>query len=208
MMNAVPVSYVASVISVHPEMLDAFLASVGGGKGGAAKATLKGLADVFLETISEGELKQESGNSRLRESDFCILLVRHLDAFTLDGIRDLIRLLPSNAAHNLHVFICRQTGEVDYKISCSKCGQKLLVRDAMAMRRARCPHCQDYFQVPGQVDLVRSELLMPSNRMVRKIILGDLASCQQALEAVISHHAMRSAAAKSTTMRLDVLTDS
>jgi DNA-directed RNA polymerase subunit RPC12/RpoP len=205
MMNMVPVSYVASVVSVHTDMLEAFLTSVGGSKGGTAKATLKGLADVFLETVSEADLKQESGMSRLRESDFCLLLVRHLDAFTLDAIRDLLRLLPSNAAHNLHVFICRQAGEVDYKISCSKCGQKLLVRDAMAMRRARCPHCQDFFQVPGQVDLVRAELLMPSNRMVRKIIMGDLASCQQALEAVIGHHAMRSAAAKSTTMRLDVI---
>jgi DNA-directed RNA polymerase subunit RPC12/RpoP len=208
MMNTVPVSYVASVVSVQADMLEAFLTSVGGGRGGTAKATLKGLADVFLETVSEADLRQDSGMSRLRESDFCLLLVRHLDAFTLDAIRDLLRLLPSNAAHNLHVFICRQAGEVDYKISCSKCGQKLLVRDAMAMRRARCPHCQDFFQVPGQVDLVRAELLMPSNRMVRKIILGDLASCQQALEAVISHHAMRSAAAKSTTMRLDVMPES
>ena len=207
MMNSVSISYVASVVSAQPDLPELFIQSVGGGKSGSAKATLKGLADVYLEPVSEEDMKQESGMSRLRESDFCLLLVRFLDAFTLDSIRDLIRLLPSNAAHNLHVFICRAAGEIDYKISCSKCGQKLLVRDAMAMRRARCPHCQDFFQVPGQVDLVRAELLMPTNRMVRKIILGDLTSCQQALEAVIGHHATRAAAAKSTTMRLDIAND-
>lgn len=202
-MNSVSVSYVASVISAQPDLVGTFIESVGGSKGGSAKATLKGLADVYLEGVSEGDLKTESGAARLRETDFCLLLVRFLDALTLDAIRDLMRMLPSNAAHNLHVFICRNAGEMEYKISCSKCGQKLLVKDAMAMRRARCPHCQDFFQVPGQVDLVRAELLMPTNRMVRKVILGDLASCQQALEAVIGHHAMRAAAAKSTTMRLD-----
>jgi DNA-directed RNA polymerase subunit RPC12/RpoP len=102
-----------------------------------------------------------------------------------------MRLLPSNAAHNLHVFICRQAGEIDYKISCSKCGQKLLVRDAMAMRRARCPHCQDFLPGSRPGGPGAGELLMPTNRMVRKIILGDLTSCQQALEAVIGHHATR-----------------
>ncbi len=200
-----PVSYVAGVISAQPDLIHAFLMSAASGaEGNNAKATLKGLADIYLEGVSPDDMKGEPGITRLRECDFCLLLVRFLDALTLDSIRDLIRMLPSNASHNLHVFICRQDGETEYKISCSKCGQKLLVRDAMAMRRARCPHCQDFFQVPGQVDLVRSELLMATNRMVRKVVLGDPISCQQALEAVIGHHAMRFAAAKSSTVRLDL----
>ena len=206
-MNAASVSYVADVISVQPDLITPFIISAAGGTGGSAKATLKGVADVYLEPIVEADLQGESTQSRLRECDFCLLLVKFLDALTLDAIRDLLRQLPANAAHNLHVFICRDAGEVEYKISCSKCGQKLLVRDAMAMRRARCPHCQDFFQVPGQVDLVRAELLMATNRLVRKVVLGDQASCLQALEAVIGHHALRSTAAKSSTMRLDIPPD-
>lgn len=206
-MNAVSVSYVAGVISAQPELPGSFITSVCGGSGGSAKATLRGIADVYLEPFAPDVLTQEGTQSRLREMDFCLLLVKFLDALTLDAIRDLIRALPSNASHSLHVLICRQSGESEYKISCTKCGQKLMVRDAMAMRRARCPHCQDFFQVPGQADLVRAELLVPANRLVRKIMLDDQASGLQALEAVISHHAIRANAAKSTTMRLDLPAD-
>lgn len=206
-MNSVSVSYVSGVISAQPELLGSFITSVCGGPGGSAKATLRGLADVYLEPFAPDAMALESTQSRLREMDFCLLLVKFLDAITLDSIRDLMRSLPSVAAHNLHILICRQSGESEYKISCTKCGQKLMVRDAMAMRRARCPHCQDFFQVPGQADLVRAELLVPANRLVRKVMLDDPATGLQALEAVISHHAIRTNAAKSTTMRLDLPAD-
>ena len=206
-MNSVSVSYVAGVVSAQPELPGSYVSSVCGGDGGSAKATLRGVADVYLEPFLPEAIGQEAAQGRLREMDFCLLLVKHLDAITLDSIRDLMRSLPSAATHNLHVLICRQTGEIEYKISCTKCGQKLLVRDAMAMRRARCPHCQDFFQVPGQADLVRAELLIPSNRLVRKVMLEDPASGRQALEAIISHHSARSTAAKSSTMRLDLPLD-
>ncbi len=42
MMNSVSISYVASVVSAQPDLPELFIQSVGGGKGGSAKATLKG----------------------------------------------------------------------------------------------------------------------------------------------------------------------
>ncbi len=206
-MNGIAMSYVGGVVSAQPELLDAFIAAACGGTGGSSKATLRGIADVYLEPVHMEALVQENGAARLGEADFCLLLVQFLDVMTLDRIRELVRSLPSQATHAMHVLICRKAGDTDYKISCTKCGQKLLVRDAMAMRRVRCPHCQDFFQVPGQVDLIRAELLLPANRLVRKVILGDAESCRQALESVIGHYRERATAAKNTTMRLDLPTD-
>lgn len=171
------------------------------------KVSLKGIADVYLESFAPETIEQEETQARLREVDLCLLLVDFLDVLTVDSIRDLMRNLPGNASHNLHVLICRKPGRSDYKISCTKCGQKLMVQDAMAMRRARCPHCQEFFQIPGQVDLVRAELLIPANRLVRRVALGDVAAGEQALETLVRQHINRATVGKSSTMRLDLPLD-
>jgi predicted RNA-binding Zn-ribbon protein involved in translation (DUF1610 family) len=203
-MNVVTSVYVASVISAQEELLGPFVASACGGGGQGGKATLRGMADVCLQPISAEQLANESGMDLLRDSDFCILLVRFVDFVAMENIRRLVRSLPPAAAHHMHVVICRNPGEADYKISCPKCGQKLMVRDASAFRRAKCPHCQDIFMVPGQSDLIRNELILPANRLVRSVNLGDQASCRNALEAMIGQFKEKAEAAKSSTMRLDL----
>ena len=203
-MSVSSVSYLVSVLSAQGELLPKFLEPVCGCEGSSGKVTLRGIADVYLESYAPETLEQEDVKNRLREADICLLLVDFLDVMTVDQIREILRNLPTNAARNMHVLICRQPGRTDYKISCTKCGQKLMVQDAMAMRRARCPRCQEFFQIPGQVDLVRAELLIPANRLVRKITLGDVAIGQQALETLIRQHTNRSTVTKSTTMRLDL----
>jgi Zn-finger nucleic acid-binding protein len=195
--------YVATVVSVQDELLPEFMTAACGG-GTAGKATLRGMADVCLQTLPASALEGEAALEQLRDSDFSILLVRHLDFVTLEQIRRLVRTLPPAAAHHLHVVICRHQGETDYKISCPKCGQKLMVRDASAFRRAKCPHCQDIFMVPGQSDLIRNELILPANRLVRSVNLDDSATCRSALEAVIGQFREKVEAAKGTTMRLEL----
>lgn len=204
-MNAVSSVYVATVISAQDELLGPFVSAACGNGGQGGKATLRGMADVCLQPLTNAQLQGEAAGEQLRDSDFCLLLVRFLDFVMLESIRRMVRALPPAAANHLHVIICRNPGETDYKISCPKCGQKLMVRDASAFRRAKCPHCHDIFMVPGQSDLIRSELILPATRIVRSVTTGDQASCRSALEAIIGQFKEKTEVAKSTTMRLDVL---
>ncbi len=199
-------TYVVGLVSDDDELTKSFTASLGEGTGNGI--TLKGLVDLCLEPVSSADLASEGTQARLRDADLCLLLVRHVDLFSVERLRSVVRQLPPPAAARLHALICREQGQTDYKISCTKCGQKLLVPDTMAMRRARCPHCREFFTVPGQVDVVRSELLLPVSRLVRVATLGDRASCAKALEILGAQVVDRAEDLKSTTMRLDVLPES
>ena len=58
--------------------------------------------------------------------------------------------------------------------------------------------------VPGQSDLIRNELILPANRLVRSVNLDDPATCRSALEAVIGQFREKAEAAKGATMRLEL----
>jgi hypothetical protein len=196
--------YVAGVVSAQPELIEPFVTAVTGGYGSAGKVTLRGITDVCLEPMRHEDLSSESTRARARDQDFCILLARFLDSDTLERMRDVIRQLPHQSVQNLHVTICRNAGETEYKISCTKCNQRLLVRDAFAFRRVHCPRCSEMFMVRGEADLIRGELLLNATRMVRKVVLGDPVSCREALEGMIGQTKQRIDSSKNSTMRIEL----
>lgn len=202
-MSVSSMTYTGAVCATDQQLLENFMGAVGGGAG-SAKMTLHGVADVFVEPVHPENIKHESKASLLRESDFCVLLVRHLHAAELFKIVDLVRNLPSHAAQNLHVTICRNANEHEYKISCTKCQQNLIVHDAHAFNRVRCPHCKDVFIVPGQTDLIRGVLLLNASRIVRKVTLGDAASRREAIAHMISQTRQPAETAKRSTMRIEL----
>lgn len=202
-MSAAAMTYVASVCSPDDELIGTFMRAFGESDR-AAKVAVRDMAEVCLEPVSLQSLAEESTMARLRDADICIMLVRHLDAGSLDRLRDMVRRLPSIAMQNLQVTICRKPGENEYKISCSKCHQNLVVSDALTFLRVRCPQCHDVFTVPAQTDVLRNGLVLNASRHVRKITIGDSHSCFEALANMIGQVIQRNELVKHATMRIEL----
>jgi phage FluMu protein Com len=194
---------VAVVFSPQVEVAEQFVATVCGPGARSGKVNVNGIADVMLE-VPLG-LPADAVAERIKSADFTILLLRFVDEETLDVARALVRSLPPSSQSAVHFVIARMPGEVEFKMSCPKCGQKLLVKDSLAFRRTQCPRCKHPFTIPGQADLVRREFLVPPIHKVSKATLGDAESCGVALANAYRQSSGRRSEEKSSTMRLDEL---
>lgn len=204
-MNATSGVPLVAVISPHPETLDAFLKGTYGEADRSGAVALPEMGPVRLEGIAAADLSSEPSVALLRRAAVCLVLVRFVDRDALDELRAALRLLPSEVARNVHMILCRNPGETEFKMSCPKCGQKLMVQDALAFRRVNCPQCRESITIPGQTDLLRAELMLPSTRLIRKVLVGDAASSRHAVEAMLRQSVREDEAAKARTMRLDAL---
>jgi hypothetical protein len=205
-MSAATNSAAAVVFSPQVEMAEQFVATLCGPGARAGKVTISGIADVMLEVPSG--LPVDAVAERIKGADFTVLVLRFVDEETLDVARALLRSLPPSAQSTVHFVIARMPGEIEFKMSCPKCGQKLLIKDTLAFRRTQCPRCKHPFTIPGQADLVRQEFLVPPTHKVSKATLGDAESCGLALANAYRQAGARRPEEKSQTMRLDdLLTD-
>lgn len=193
----------AVVFSPQVDVAEQFLATLCGAGARYGKINLNGIADIMLEIPAS--LPMEGVAERIKNADFALLLLRFVDEETLGIARALMRSLPPACQASVHFVIARQMGEAEFKMSCPKCGQKLLVRDALAFRRTQCPRCKHPFTIPGQTDLVRQEFLIPPTHKISKVQLGDINSCSLALANAYRQAGTRRPEEKSQTMRLDVL---
>lgn len=85
------------------------------------------------------------------------------------------------------VLLFREEGEIDFKMSCPACGQKLWVRDTDEDRRGRCPNCKKAFRLPSQAQHVKAELSLPDAVPVTRVVRGNASSCRNALINLKSH---------------------
>jgi hypothetical protein len=75
----------------------------------------------------------------------------------------------------------RDKGEVDFKISCPSCGQKLWLRDTDIAKRGRCPNCTKPFVILSQGDHLKSQLILPDKVEAFKVTRSNPESFQAAL---------------------------
>jgi len=192
-----------AVLAAQADLSEAFLSTCGAQPpryeialptGGEA-----GMLPVPTSVLAAGEFVAD-----VQRADAILLLVRFTDRETMDEIRLALGRLPAGVIRNLNVLLCRNAGEAEYKMSCPKCGQRLLIRDALAFQRIACPNCKKGFTVPGQTDLLHEQLMISSMKTIRKVTLGDAASCQHALASITWQVHEVSDAAKSSTMRIDL----
>lgn len=193
----------AVIFSPQVDVAEQFLSTLCGPGARYGKVSLNGIADVMLEIPAS--LPIEGVAERIKGADFAVLILRYVDEETLGVARALLRSLPPAAQATVHVVIARQAGEVEFKMSCPKCGQKLLIKDALAFRRTQCPRCKHPFTIPGQADLIRQEFLIPPTHKISKVQLGDVESCAVALANAYRQAGARRPEEKSQTMRLDEL---
>lgn len=101
------------------------------------------------------------------------IVVRFLDVLSLDKIATLYRHLPNEINLPIAIFLLRDQGEVDFKISCPSCGQKLWLRDSDIGKRGRCPNCKKPFVILSQADHLKSQLMLPENVPIIKLTRND-----------------------------------
>jgi hypothetical protein len=174
------------ILSPQQDWGEAFVEAVSPpSEAGVAEVVVEG--DRFVLRICD-RIPDAADDRRTLLSDISAVLlqVRFLDAKSLEELRSATRALAPERLP-LAVFLVREEGEVDFKISCRDCGQKLWVRDSDEGKRGRCPNCRKAFPLPSQAGHVRQEMGLPDVVPITRIIHGSSASCRNALAEVKSH---------------------
>ncbi len=185
--GGVPDTIQVLVLSVHEDMglnfIETVCPTVSSGEG---------------ETLIEGHrfhLRVHAGdpddatawNEAIAGSTALVMQVRFMDAMSMERLKSYVLALPANPPIPMAVFLFREEGEVDFKMSCPVCGQKLWVRDTDENKRGRCPNCKRAFRLPSQAQHVKSELGLPDGVPLNRVIRGNATSCRNALSNFKGH---------------------
>lgn len=169
------------VLSIHQELGEQLIGDLTGENPSASASLEVGGKILDFDVLAGDPRLNPAWDEAVREADGMVLIARFLDVISLDKIKAIYRRLPSDTIIPLAVLLSREEGELDYKMSCPACGQKLWVRDADIGKRGRCPTCKKPFKLPSQVDLMRSQLALPDTVTATQVSKNDRESCMQAL---------------------------
>ena len=117
----------------------------------------------------------------LAKANAIAIVVRFLDVLSLEKIKNIYRSLPDPLNIPVAIFMLRDKGEVDFKISCPSCGQKLWLRDTDITKRGRCPNCNKPFVILSQGNHLKSQLILPDKVEAYKVTRSNPESFQDAL---------------------------
>lgn len=190
-----------AVISVDPEMTGKFIDTVcGAGKTEyKAEERLVELRPILYRPENEGDLVRQ-----VLDCDAAALLVSHVDAISLDQLKGAYRMLPSESAMPVSILIVRAPGQMEFKMSCPTCGQKLWVRDEDTGRKGRCPHCKKTFVLPSQTSHLKSMLMTPETVPLITVTEGHVSKCQGPISELASRARQIAQVLKSSTLRVQV----
>lgn len=173
------------VLSIYQEMGETFVQDVCG-EGAAEKgSTQLEKTDVQTEVLAGDPRLNSAWDDRVKKADGVVILVRFMDVISLDKIKAIYRRLPSEKHLPMSVFLFREEGEIDFKMSCPACGQKLWVRDTDVNKRGRCPNCKKAFKLPSQASHLKSQLMLPDAVPVISVIRGNASSCRGAVASLV-----------------------
>lgn len=179
-----------------------FFSTIGADPEGTGEVAF-GDKKVRLELFRMIENAPEGIDDILRKADAAILLIRFLDHHSMGRIREVFNLMASEIFLPKSVLVMREPKEVEFKISCTYCGQKLWVRDRDAGRRGNCPQCRKTFFIPTQKSYITSFLMLTDNVPLLAVTNGD-ASCRNAVASLVERLDSMADSEKSATMRIEL----
>ena len=143
-----------------------------------------GSTKVDLEVADADEA--ESGLWRYQAGawDGVVIAVRFMDSITMNRIRALYRMLPDERILPILFVVCREPAEIEFKIACPNCSQKLWVGDHDVGREGRCPQCKKAFPLFSQSSHLKAQLLLGEASPVLLVNTGNPSSCKGALAAL------------------------
>lgn len=158
------------VIAIYHDLADDFLGPL---VPGDSKGLTIGSHTMALDVFVGDPAEDPSFAERVAKAHAITILVRFLDVLSLDKIRNIYRHLAQAGSIPKAVFYLRDKGELDFKISCPSCGQKLWLRDTDVGKRGRCPNCSKPFIILSQSDHLKTQLLLPEGMPCLKVIRKD-----------------------------------
>lgn len=166
------------VLSIYRELAEEFLSSFT-----TESKTEVAVSDFMVNfDVVAGDPNQDpTFAEHLAKSDVIAIVVRFLDVLSLEKIKNIYRSLPDPLGIPVAIFMLRDKGEADFKISCPSCGQKLWLRDTDIAKRGRCPNCTKPFIILSQGDHLKSQLMLPDKVETFKVTRGNSESFQAAL---------------------------
>ncbi len=175
------------ILCIHPELGETFVQSVCAGAAGTSGDTIVEDRNVHLDVLAGDPRMTPNWDETLKKADAIALLIRFLDVISLDKIRAIYRRLPAESSAPMAVLLFREEGEIDFKMSCPACGQKLWVRDSDTSKRGRCPNCKKAFKLPSQAGHLKSQLMLPDAIPALTVVRGKAASCRGALASLLEY---------------------
>ncbi len=138
-----------------------------------------------IEVIAGAPSQDKSFRDRITKADAVVVVVRFLDVLSLEKIKSIYRDLPTESNLPVGIILLRDSGEIDFKISCPACGQKLWLRDTDVGKRGRCPNCKKPFVIMSQADHIKAQLMLADGMLITRVVRGDLPSLEKALSALM-----------------------
>ncbi len=171
------------VLSIYRELAEAFTEPLKTDQQSSALTIDK--HQVVFEIVAGDPDLDPTFEERVARADAIAIVARFLDVLSLDKIKMIYRRLPDNLRAPMAIFLLRDKDEVDFKISCPSCGQKLWLRDSDVNKRGRCPNCKKPFIILSQADHLKSQLVLPDNVPVVTLIRNDAASFQAVMAQLL-----------------------
>ena len=169
------------ILTIHEDMGGNFVQTVCPDAGGTVGAAVIEGQPFALRVLAEDPRSSADWSEQVGNADAFVLQVRFMDTLSVDRLKAICAHLPQNPPKPMGVFLLREEGEADFKMSCPACGQKLWVRDTDEGKRGRCPNCKKAFRLPSQAAHTRQELGLADTVAVTRVTRGNAASCRQAL---------------------------
>lgn len=174
------------IVSIYRDLTEDFLGAIASEE--SNELTI-GSHRVVLDVFAGDPSEDSSFGDRVAKAHAIAILVRFLDVLSLDKIRNIYHYLAQSGSIPKAVFYLRDKGELDFKISCPSCGQKLWLRDTDVGKRGRCPNCSKPFVILSQADHLKTQLLLPESMPCLKVICKDTDSFRAAVVKLLETQA-------------------
>ncbi len=158
------------ILSIYRELAEAFIEPVAANQ---KNELLLGNTRIVFDIIAGDPSQDPTFEEHVAKASAIAIVTRFLDVLSLDKIKMIYRHLPNEISVPIALFLLRDKGEVDFKISCPSCGQKLWLRDIDIGKRGRCPNCKKPFIILSQADHLKAQLMLPESVPVMKLVRTD-----------------------------------
>ncbi len=198
------------ILSIYRELAESFIEPAVAEQ---KNELIIGNTRICFNIIAGDPSQDPTFEEHVAKADAIAIVVRFLDVLSLDKIKMIYRHLPNELNVPIALFLLRDKGEVDFKISCPACGQKLWLRDIDIGKRGRCPNCKKPFVILSQPDHLKSQLMLPESVPIIKMVRTDTESLGLAIAQLLdtmsvgikpSTAGMTAEALKNATVRIQV----
>jgi len=175
-------TYNLLILSIYRELAEAFIEPVAAEQ--KNELTI-GNSRIVFDIIAGDPSQDPTFEEHVAKANAIAIIARFLDVLSLDKLKMIYRHLPNELNMPVALFLLRDKSEMDFKISCPSCGQKLWLRDNDIGKRGRCPNCKKPFLILSQSDHLKSQLMLPESVPIIKLARTDIESFKLAIAQLL-----------------------